>query len=166
MTDAVQAALPTLDGALVLGPVFFYMELPGEPVAWPRSGTRIIFPKDGRPPFVHFYTPKPAEQYKQALAQLAAIVMRRRPPTDKPLSVAVTILKGIPKSWSKREREAALAGRILPTGKPDGDNYLKMIDAFKGIIWTDDALAVTKKVVKRYSDRPAYCIEVREYVPP
>ena len=54
----------------------------------------------------------------------------------------MTALMGVPKSWSNKKRDAALAGTIRPTGKPDWDNFAKMLDAFNEIVWIDDAQIV------------------------
>lgn len=160
-----QAPLPLVDGALILGPRFFYMELPGDPHHWERVRARIVYPK-GKKPFIHFFTTKEMEAYKGALSQLARVVMKGRAPTDNPVAMSMTVFLRVPKSWTKRDREAALRGALLPTSKPDGDNYLKLIDALNGIVWGDDAQVVSSKVVKRYSADPGLCIEVREMLPP
>lgn len=162
---AVQTALPMLDGALIVGPVFMSLELPGEPVHWPRARAKIIQPRSGKP-FISFYVDKETTAYKDALGQLGAILMRGRPPTVRPLYLQMTVYRGIPKSWSVREREAALSGRDRPTGKPDADNFLKIVDGLNEIVWNDDSQIIEANVIKVYSDRPRLRIEVREFLPP
>lgn len=62
------------------------------------------------------------------------------------------------------KRDAALAGTLLPIGRPDADNLLKIAcDAMKGIILADDASVVDATVRKRYSDDRRLRIEVREF---
>jgi Holliday junction resolvase RusA-like endonuclease len=66
----------------------------------------------------------------------------------------------VPKSWSQKKQAAALCGSLLPTSKPDGDNYAKMLDALNHIAWIDDAQIVDLRVRKFYSARPGMRIEV------
>jgi Holliday junction resolvase RusA-like endonuclease len=162
-----QPFLPVLDGALVLSrELFFYCEMAGVPPHKARHRSRIVQPKDGRKPFIHQYPDPDTAAHEEALAQLAALKMRGKKPTIRPVAVIVYAFKRVPESWSRKDREAALCGRILPTTKPDGDNYLKMIDALKGIVWVDDSVAVDQHVFKRYDSNPRLRIEVTEYVGP
>jgi len=164
---AVQAALPLMDGALIEGPVFFDMTVDGAPGFKGRHRDRIVFPKDPKKrPFVHRYPDPDTEAYEKMIAQYARLRMGRRLPTRKPVSVVIWAFRAVPKSWSIRDREAALSGRILPTPKPDADNHSKVKDALKGIVWIDDAQVVDDHCYKRYSERPRWQIEVREYIPP
>ena len=67
----------------------------------------------------------------------------------------MNVFRNIPKSFSKKAREAALAALIRPTTRPDGDNYLKgVLDALNGILWTDDARIVDMSCHKYYSEHP------------
>ena len=59
----------------------------------------------------------------------------------------------IPKSFSKKKREQALAGDIQPTKKPDLDNILKVVcDALNKVAYNDDAQCVGAILSKGYSD--------------
>lgn len=162
---SVQADLPTLDGAAILGPVFVCIELPGPPGHKARHRSRIVFPRAGKP-FIQNYPDRETAAYEKALAQMATIAMRRKAPTERPVDVTVSVLISVPKSWTKREHDAAIAGRLLPTSRPDGDNYLKLVDALNEIVWKDDAQIVDARVRKRYSASPSFRIEVREFVDP
>jgi Holliday junction resolvase RusA-like endonuclease len=72
-----------------------------------------------------------------------------------PLEVRVSISVGIPASWSKKRRQAALDGREMPTGKPDVDNSVKLLaDALNGVLWKDDAQIVSLSVRKSYAEAP------------
>jgi Holliday junction resolvase RusA-like endonuclease len=56
-------------------------------------------------------------------------------------------------SWSRKKRQAALAGALHPTGKPDLDNCVKLLmDALNGILWRDDAQVTDIAVIKRYAE--------------
>jgi Holliday junction resolvase RusA-like endonuclease len=74
---------------------------------------------------------------------------------DGPVRVAVFAFVPVPKSWSKKKQEDALAYR-----KPDGDNFLKIIDSLNGCVWRDDAQAIVSTVVKVYGPTPQLRIEV------
>ena len=90
--------------------------------------------------------------------------MRGRAPTENPVALLVHAFLRIPESWSRRDREAALAGAIRGTSRPDWDNYAKITDALNGIVWKDDSQVVDGRVLKYYSDSPALRIEVREFI--
>jgi Holliday junction resolvase RusA-like endonuclease len=87
--------------------------------------------------------------------------MRNREPLLGPLSVSVTAFMPVPPSWSNRKRDAALAGTVRPTGKPDSDNVQKVAwDALNSIVFADDAQIVEAKVSKIYDERPRLRVEV------
>jgi len=163
-TGAVQS-LPGLDGALVPGGVFFSLTLAGNPQHKGRHRSRIVFPKAGKP-FIHNYPDPATEAFEGVLAQAAVLVMRSRPPSLQPLCLLLIADRAIPKSWSRAEHQAALDGRLLPTAKPDFDNHGKIVDALNGIVWKDDAQIVDARIIKRFHQRPALTIEVREFVEP
>ena len=91
-------------------------------------------------------------------------VMARTKPLDGPLSVVVEALFPIPESWSRRQFDRAVAGAVLPTGRPDVDNILKMLDALNGVVWNDDKQIVTASIRKRYSNNPALVVKVSKEV--
>jgi len=162
---AEQIALPTLDGpSLVVGPVFLCFELEGKPGHKARHRSRVAW-KDGKA-FVHTYPDPETEAYEKVLAQCAALFMRGRAPTEQPVALLVHSFREIPKSWPDRDHAAALAGAILPTSRPDWDNCGKITDALNEIVWRDDSQVVDGRVIKRYSNRPALRVEVREFVLP
>jgi Holliday junction resolvase RusA-like endonuclease len=79
-----------------------------------------------------------------------------------PVALSLIVLHPIPKSWSKRRQDAALAGAERPTTKPDADNVAKVVaDACNGVVWVDDAQVVELSVSKRYSSTPGVMVEVR-----
>lgn len=160
-----QLSLPKMGPApLVPGPIFVCFELRGKPGHKGRHRSRIVYPKDAKP-FIHNYPDPDTEAYEKVLAEAAALFMRGKPPTDNPVALLVHVFREVPKSWSARDQEAALAGRILPTSRPDGDNYLKVVqDALNKVVWTDDSLVIDARVIKRYDANPAMRIEVKEFV--
>jgi Holliday junction resolvase RusA-like endonuclease len=168
--------------ALVAGPVFVVFELGGKPghkgrhrsrlmipkAAWIHTQTSSFIPKDRvRMIFISQYPDPATEATEKVLAEAAGLFMRGRAPTENPVALLVHAFKPIPESWSKTDKAKAEAGAILPTSKPDGDNYLKAVqDALNEIVWKDDSQVVDARVIKRYSTEPAMRIEVREMVPP
>ncbi len=158
-----QISLPNLGPApLVVGPIFVCFELRGDPQHKARHRSRIAY--KGKVPFVMQYPDPATAAYEKVLAETASLFMRGRAPTENPVALLVHVFKPIPASWNKRDREAAAAGAILPTSRPDDDNYLKIRDAFDGIIWREDSQCCDSRVIKRYSYDPALRIEVREFV--
>ena len=103
---------------------------------------------------------------EKTLKEAGALFMRGREPTSRPCALLVHAFIEVPKSWSKTDTRAALRGAILPTSRPDDDNYLKVRDALDEIVWKNDAQCCDSRVIKRYSDQPALRIEVREFVEP
>lgn len=171
MPDAVeleQGVLAIVESALVLAKVpFILLDVPGTPGFKARHRSRIVFPKDkSKKPFVHEYPDPATAAYEKMLAEYAALVMRTRPPTERPVAVSVEVFKKIPESWSRRQYDDALARAILPITKPDWDNHGKIVDALKGIVWKDDSQVVDGHVYKRYAAKPSLRIEVREYIAP
>lgn len=168
MTAAeITPSIPGLETALVPGPVFFSMTLPGDPVAWARAGATIIFPRGGKPPFISYYTQANHKAYMTAIATVARARMRSKSPSEAPLTCLVIADLRVPKSWPIRDQAAALDGRLLPTSKPDDDNYAKIArDALNEIVYKDDAQVVDGRQIKRYSRSPALTIEVREFITP
>jgi Holliday junction resolvase RusA-like endonuclease len=138
-------------------------ELHGEPVGWQRAGVRIVKPKFGKQ-FATIYTPAETRKYERALA-LAAQVAARGKLLAGPLRLVVTAFMPVPASWSRKKRDAALAGVVRPTVKPDWDNLGKMTDALKGVVWTDDAQVVDGRVLKFYDEKPRLRVEVSELQP-
>ncbi len=178
----LQESLPTLGPApLVAGPVFVCFELVGKPGHKGRHRSRIVIPKDvwthtGRSSFIEKsqvkrifiqnYPDPETAAYEATLAEAGALFMRGRPFTTRPVALLVHSFREIPSSWSIKEQEAALAGAIMPTSRPDWDNYGKITDALNEIVWKDDSQVVDGRSIKVYSDRPALRIEVREFLPP
>ncbi|WP_339294367.1 RusA family crossover junction endodeoxyribonuclease [Paenibacillus sp. FSL W7-1279] len=128
----------------------------GEPVAQGRPK----FSTAGG--FVKAYDPAKSRDYKDYV-RLAASEHAPARLLEGPIGMMLTIYRSMPKSFSKRKAEAAEAGELRPTTKPDVDNYLKGVkDALKGIIWKDDSQVVEVFVQKRYSSRPRIELKIKE----
>lgn len=143
--------------------------LRGAPRGKGRPRHRIIVPRPGtaswskgkRKPFTVSYTDDETEGYEKALALAGRVAMGRRAPLDGPLEVTVTAVMPIPNSWSRKKRDAALAGTIRPTGSPDWDNIAKCTDGLNKIVWNDDSQIVDGQTIKIYGEEPLLRVEVR-----
>lgn len=107
------------------------------------------------------YTPAKTADERLSIRQFASNAMGDQPPMQGPIDLKVCWYRAVPKGFSKRKTEAAIAGAVLPVTKPDFDNYVKMIDALKGIVWVDDAQVTDAHLFKRFSDRPRVVIHVK-----
>lgn len=109
----------------------------------------------------HIYTPSETRAYESEVARLAKLQMTGKQPFAKPISVVVAAWLPIPKSFTKAEKQAAIAGKLAPKG--DVDNYAKsVLDALNGICWIDDKQITQLTALKRYSSAPALTVTVRE----
>jgi Holliday junction resolvase RusA-like endonuclease len=136
------------------------IEVPGPPRAWKRSGHRLIRPA-GKKPFISTFTQTATRDAQAEFKDCAQRAMNRRPPIDGPVELRMASYIPVPPSWSQKKQRMALADQLRPTSKPDYDNYAKMIDALKGVVWRDDCLVTDGSHFKRYSDRPRLVVEVR-----
>lgn len=119
----------------------------------------------GRPRFVRAsgrtYTPEQTASYEAVIRYEAALVMRGEPPMDGPLALSVVAVLPVPTSWSRRKRDAAVAGAVWPTSRPDLDNYVKAAcDALNAIVYRDDSQIVRMEAIKKYGDAPCLSIMV------
>lgn len=84
-------------------------------------------------------------------------------PDDAMLDVRVMAYYTIPKSISKKKRQAMLDHKVRPTKKPDFDNIGKVIcDSLNGIAYRDDAQIVDAQVRKFYSDTPRVVVIIAD----
>lgn len=134
--------------------------LEGPPQGKARPRFRTVTTKTGVT-FASAYTPAKTRAYEAALSWAAKAAMRARSPLEGPLAVCVVARMPVPSSWSNKKRDAALAGVVRPTGRPDLDNLVKApLDAFNGIVWRDDAQVVECSVSKFYSETPSLSVVV------
>lgn len=139
---------------------FVRVKVPGPPKGKKRHRARIVFPKQGKP-FVHEYPDPDGVAYEESIAWCARAAMKGKEPLTGPLEVRVYAMMPVPKSWSQKDRDAALTGQILHTSRPDGDNIAKAgSDAMNGIVWKDDSQIVRWTIVKEYAEHPGLWIEV------
>lgn len=106
--------------------------------------------------FSSAYTPKETVQYenlvKLCFQQAAHGEMFS---DDAMLDVRIFAFYEIPKSTSKRKREAMMARKIRPVKRPDFDNIGKIIcDSLNLVAYHDDSAIVDAQVRKFYSVQP------------
>ena len=121
----------------------------GEPVAQGRPR----FSRQGG--FAKAYDPAKSRDYKQYVRLVAAQDAPAVPVTGAVI-LSLKIYRAVPKSMPKYKREAALAGVLRPTTKPDVSNVLKGVeDALKGVWYADDSQIVGYGALgKWYAERP------------
>lgn len=122
-----------------------FINVPGEAV--PQARPRVTH--------CGTYDPPKCKAYKQKVGLYAKTAMRGKEPLRGPIKMSVIVYRGIPKSWTKKKKVAAMLDDIYPTTKPDIDNLLKgIMDALKGICWYDDAQVVSVYARKAYEVSP------------
>ena len=135
-------------------------EIPGSPIG------------QGRPKFstinghAKAYDPEKSRNYKAYVRLLATQAMKASGFTmiEGPCSIEIFAFFEVPKSKSKKFREAALNGLERPTKKPDLSNIVKGIeDALNGLVYKDDSSIVSLKIQKYYSEFPRVEIEISRY---
>ena len=130
--------------------------VPGEPIG------------KARPRFVRAtgrtYTPEKTVNYESLVRLCYKQQVSTEPfPAGIPLYMTVEVYQQIPKSVSKRKREAMIGRKILPTKKPDCSNILKSIeDALNGVAYADDSQIVQVRVVKYFGEFPSARVVIRE----
>ena len=124
------------------------IEVEGEPVAKQRPR----FTRQGG--FVRTYTPKKTLDYEKAIAE-EFLKQEDRSEYEGYVRIKCIFYMPMPKAFSKKKREKALKGDILPITKKDVDNLVKsVLDGLNGVAYKDDKQVVSLYAHKYYSDRP------------
>lgn len=130
--------------------------VPGEPVG---KGRPRVVRSSG---FSRTYTPEKTASYEN-LVKLEFQRQGGRMLKDVPLKVRISAWYSIPRSASKRKKQAMSGGLIRPTKKPDADNVAKSVcDALNGLAYRDDSQVVTLIVEKWFGEEPRVDVEIRE----
>lgn len=117
--------------------------------------------------FIGHYTPEKTRSYEGMIRTAAMDAMGDGVPLDEPVELTMRAVFGVPASWSRRKRDAALCGQIRPAKKPDYDNIIKAwSDALNGVVYRDDALIVRVEFEKRYGPAPLVVATVRAVATP
>lgn len=87
---------------------------------------------------------------------MALAAHRHKPskPLEGPIELHMVVFGARPKSCPKK--------RWAWTVKPDLDNFIKLIDAFNGILWVDDNQIIEIVAKKEYSEKPGFYFCVSE----
>ena len=126
-------------------------EIPGSPIGQGRPKFSTI---NG---YAKAYDPEKSRNYKAYVKMLATQAMKENDfeMITGPCAIQIFAFFDVPKSKSKKFKEAALEGKERPTKKPDADNIVKAIlDALNGLIYKDDSCIVDLHCIKYYSDVP------------
>ena len=82
-----------------------------------------------------------------------------------PCAVTLAFYFEVPKSWPKKKRHAALAGKLYMESPPDLDNLEKsVLDACNEIVFDDDRRVVNVLKVKAYATKAATHVNVQPLV--
>lgn len=123
----------------------------------------------GRPRFSRgrVFTPKRTSDYEAIVAIAASNAMKESgaQKTSGLVEVVVTAVIEIPKSYRGKKRTDALFGCSCPSG--DVDNYAKsVLDGLNSVVWDDDKQVVKLTACKRWGEKGAAVIEVRNLPAP
>lgn len=109
------------------------------------------------------YTPKETVNYEAVVKALYIEKYGTEKPFEGPVTMEIVALYQIPKSASKKRKEAMKRGVIKPTVRPDIDNVLKIItDALNGVAYLDDKQIIECSVNKCYAEAPAVLVTISE----
>ena len=109
-------------------------KIPGKVQAKQRPRLNL---KNGR-----VYTPQPTINYESYVKWCYSDYAKQEgweKPLENAISAEIEVFMPIPKSDTKKKKEAKLSGKIRPTVKPDNDNIAKsVLDALNGLAYGDD----------------------------
>jgi Holliday junction resolvase RusA-like endonuclease len=113
--------------------------------------------------FMRTYTPRKTVDYELIVRAAAKAAMGPTDLLETPVGVYLYIRLPIPKSHSKKRKDACLLGYEKPIKKPDIDNLAKSIlDGMNGVIWKDDAQIVSLHVTKVYASGAGVDVLIKE----
>jgi len=128
----------------------------GDPI--PKGRPR--FARRGQ--FVQTYTDAKTIDYETHVAMKARHAIGATEPLKGALTVFLYLRYTIPASYSKKRKEACLAGLEFPK-RIDIDNVYKSItDAMNGIVYLDDSQIVEAHIKKVYAEESGANIMVQE----
>lgn len=135
-------------------PVFTF-DIPVQAV--PKGRPRVAKTKSG----VRAFTPDKTRKFESYIK--GWLNLRVTKPLETPLRMDMKFFFPVPKSYTIRDRNAALSGMKKFTKKPDLDNLEKAIlDAAEGVLFLNDSQVCQKFSSKAYDVTPSIYIEVFE----
>lgn len=133
-------------------------KIPGKVQAKQRPRLNL---KNGR-----VYTPQPTINYESYVKWCYSDYAKQKgweKTLENAISAEIEVFMPIPKSDTKKKKEAKLSGKIRPTVKPDNDNIAKsVLDALNGLAYGDDKQIVELKVRKYYGAEPYVRVKLTE----
>ena len=86
-------------------------------------------------------------------------------PLQGPIFLFIVARMPIPKSYSKKKRQAAISNELKYTKKPDIDNLVKnLMDCMTTLgFWEDDKQVYNIHALKMYSENPGWSVELKEW---
>ena len=134
--------------------------IPGEPQGKQRAKVFPIRMKSGLI-IRRGVTPAKTVAYETLIRELFAVTYPGFMPMEGPLSMEVDAYLGIPKSASRKRREAMEGGAVVPEKRPDVDNVLKTAaDALQGLAFLNDSQIAEAIIRKRFSSQPRMIIRI------
>ncbi|HEY3315198.1 MAG TPA: RusA family crossover junction endodeoxyribonuclease [Bacillota bacterium] len=128
----------------------------GQAVGQQRTGACVV---NGH---AKVYEQKKSRGYKTLIRE-KALQVRRPALLEGAISLTVKEFRMVPKSFSAKKRQLALAGVIRPTTKPDWKNLFWAVeDSLNQIIWRDDSQVVDPgESGKWYGEPPRVEVVIR-----
>lgn len=110
------------------------------------------------------YTPDKTASYENLVKlEYQAQAKGWRFPDDEMLDVRVFAFYSIPKSASKKKRQAMIDREIRPVKKVDCDNLIKIVlDSLNNVAYRDDVQVVDCQVRKFYAEVPRVEVIIQE----
>lgn len=115
--------------------------------------------------FVRTYTDAKTLAFEARVREACAQAMGSMEPLATPMHLRIEAWLPVPASWSKKRRQEALDGLVMP-GKPDLDNIAKAVmDGCQGALFLDDKQVCQLRVAKRYAATPLVEVYAFEVLP-
>ena len=109
------------------------------------------------------YTPQKTKDYEYYIKQCFMVAGGRMIEQGKAISMTLTAVYQIPKSFTKKKQAAASLGEIKPLTKPDIDNVIKVVcDALNGVAYKDDTQITSVTAIKYYGEQPKITVYLEE----
>ena len=149
--------------------------VPGKPE--PQSRPRFSVRKDryGRATGVNARDTEQAKAYKVKVYTYALDAFKKggKVMLNGPLELNLIVWREVPKSYTKKQRQAIHDGMLFPTQKPDLDNYIKAaldgvgLKDLPKIIFGDDSQVVKISAQKRFSEsgQLGMAVQIKELMP-
>ena len=120
----------------------------------------------GRPHFVKktgvAITPQQTRSYESLVRDVVLPLMAGQKPWEGCVKAHLVAYYKVPKSWSKKNKELAMAQKI-PPGKPDGDNILKIVcDSVNRVLYLDDKQITDGRIIKLWSEEESLYVCMEE----